>query len=292
MATSNDHPGLPFVQARGFTNGRPDGKPLWIVVHDMEATETPTRAEATAAYFATLTDGRRVSAHYCVDENSVVQCVDLDDSAWTVGNRQGNNRGINWELSGFASQTRGLWLDTFGRAMFAEMAPLVRSDGKRFGIPLQRRTVAELRAMKPGITSHNDLRLAFGGTTHTDPGPNFPWDVFLAVMRGDDDMSTAGDSYGYNSSAIVREMCLPNPDWKAPQKNEDGSTAETLDPRLWLERQADAVVAKLPPVPGLDVAELASAIAAELAVNVEFISAVATASAEATADELHRRTES
>jgi N-acetyl-anhydromuramyl-L-alanine amidase AmpD len=185
-ASSPDHPSIAFVQAAGYTVGRPDGKPLWIVMHDMEARETSQTAENTAAYFANPPDGRNVSSHYTVDDDSVVQCVRLKDSAWTVGNRPGNNRGINWELAGFASQTRTQWLDAFGLAMFAQIRPILRSDAAKFGIPLTRRTVAELRAWKPGITSHNDLRLAFGGTTHTDPGPNFPWDVFLQMMNQGD----------------------------------------------------------------------------------------------------------
>lgn len=183
MAQSPDHPELLYIQAKGFNTGRPDGKPLWIVIHDMEASETATRAENTAAYFANPSDGRSVSSHYCVDNNSVVQCVRLKDVAWTVGNRPGNNRGINWELSGFASQSRGQWLDDFGLSMFAQMAPIVRSDAEKYGIPLVKRTVAELKAWVPGVTSHNDLRIAFGTTTHTDPGTNFPWDKFLEIMN-------------------------------------------------------------------------------------------------------------
>jgi hypothetical protein len=186
MATSPDHPELRFIQAAGYTKGRPDGPPLWIVVHDMEAPEDATRAENTALYFASGSGGRNVSAHYCVDNTSVVQCVLLKDSAWTVGNRPGNNRGINWEFSGFARQTREQWLDPFGLAMFAQAAPIIRSDMARYGIPVRRCSVADLKAFRPGITSHNDLRLAFGGTTHTDPGPNFPWDVFLSTLEEDD----------------------------------------------------------------------------------------------------------
>lgn len=182
---SADHPGVPFVEAAGYTTGRPDGPPLWIVIHDMESSERGSCAEDTANYFATGAGGRNVSSHYCVDNNSVVQCVLLRDSAWTVGNRPGNNRGINWELCGYASQSRAQWLDDFGLAMFAQIRPILRADAAEYGIPLTRRTVAELQAGKKGITSHNDLRLAFGGTTHTDPGSNFPWDVFLETM-GDD----------------------------------------------------------------------------------------------------------
>lgn len=187
MANSPDHPDLRFVQASGYTQGRPDGPPLWIVVHDMEASESSDRAESTAAYFASGAGGRYVSSHYCVDDNSVIQCVRLADTAWTVGNRPGNNRGINWEFAGFARQTRAQWLDAFGLAMFRQAAPYIRDDAARFGIPVRRCSVADLRAFRPGVTSHNDLRLAFGGTTHTDPGPNFPWDIFLQILTTEED---------------------------------------------------------------------------------------------------------
>ena len=209
MAKSPDHPELNFVQASGYTRGRPDGPPLWIVVHDMEAGESSTRAESTAAYFASGSGGRSVSSHYCVDDNSVIQCVLLKDVAWTVGNRPGNNRGINWEFSGFARQTREQWLDAFGLAMFAQAAPIIRADAKRFNIPLRRCTIADLKARRPGVTSHNDLRLAFGQTTHTDPGPNFPWDVFMQYLtEGGDDMANV-DQKDWEA-LIWRVHCLIN----------------------------------------------------------------------------------
>lgn len=187
MTQSPDHPDLPFVQARYYTKGRGGRRVLWIVIHDMEAGESSTRAENTAEYFRTMPDGRTVSSHYTVDRDSVIQCVRLADTAYTVGNRPGNQQGINWELSGFARQTREDWLDEFGLAMFRQMAPYVRADAERFGIPLRRCTLADLRAERPGVTSHNDLGVVFGGTTHTDPGPNFPWDIFMNIMAGEDD---------------------------------------------------------------------------------------------------------
>src|SRR5574338_775805 len=152
MAKSPDHPSLDFVQAKEFGVGRAGESILWIVVHDMEAGESSDRAESTANYFATLPDGRVVSSHYTVDNNSVIQCVALKDTAYTVGNTPGNRRGINWELAGFARQTREEWLDSFGLAMFAQMAPIVRADAAVYNIPLQRRTVYELKAFRPGIT--------------------------------------------------------------------------------------------------------------------------------------------
>lgn len=183
MATSNDHPGLPFVQAQGYTRGRPDGPPLWQVIHDMEASEHSLRAESTAAYFANPGDGRSVSAHFCVDDNSVVQCVDEDDSAWTVGNRPGNYRGVNWELSGFARQTHSEWLDPFGVAMFDQLVPIMAASMRRWGIPNRWCTVGDLQARRPGLTTHNDLRLAFNITTHTDPGAGFPRNYLQQLLE-------------------------------------------------------------------------------------------------------------
>ncbi len=57
MAQSPDHPELRFIQAAGYSRGRPDGPPKWVVVHDMEANENSATAENTAAYFANPGDG-------------------------------------------------------------------------------------------------------------------------------------------------------------------------------------------------------------------------------------------
>lgn len=180
--TSTDYPGIAFVQAKGFTAGRPDGPPLWIVWHDMEVDELPTKAETTAAYFANPTDGRRVSAHYCADSDSAVQCVREQDVAWTVGNRPGNYRGVNFELAGRANQTRQQWLDAYGLAMFNIVCPIAAHSMTRWGIPNRWCSIADLKTYRGGHTTHNDLRVAFGGTTHTDPGSGFPRDHVLALV--------------------------------------------------------------------------------------------------------------
>ena len=200
MVASPDHPELPFVEAAGYTNGRPDGPPLWLVIHTMEAQEASTTAENTANYFANPGDGRQVSAHYCCDNNSIVQCVELADSAWTVGNTPGNHRGINFEFAGFAGQTPAQWGDAYSTAMLERVAPYFRSDAARYNIPLRRCSVSDLEAFRPGVTSHNDLRLAFGVTTHTDPGPNFPWSWFINLLNGEQDVA---DTWFHVQSADV-----------------------------------------------------------------------------------------
>lgn len=198
---AGDHPDIPFIEARQsdgspmYTPGRRGKVPRFIVVHDMEEEETTKTALNVATYFHNGAGGRSVSSHYTIDSSSTYQCVPLSASAWTVGNRQGNDEGINWEFAGFKTQTREQWLDAFGQAMFARAAPTIRADAARYNIPLQQLSDADIRAGKAGVTSHWQLGRIYGGTDHDDPGPNFPWDYFMALLTGatpaagDDDMA-------------------------------------------------------------------------------------------------------
>ena len=185
-----DYPDVPYLQAEHFGRGRPDGPPLWIVAHTMEEAESGDTAERVANYFAFNTGARTVSSHYTVDSNSEVQCVRLGDVAYTVGNRAGNNRGINYELAGRASQGAADWADPYSQALLRRFARLAARDMDAYAIPNRWCTVADLVARRPGLTTHNDLRLAFGGTTHTDPGGAFPRTQVSALIAGggEDDM--------------------------------------------------------------------------------------------------------
>jgi hypothetical protein len=44
--------------------------------------------------------------------------------------------------------------------------------------------VAGLKAGKRGVTTHNNVSLAFKKSTHTDPGPNFPMSHYMDLVRG------------------------------------------------------------------------------------------------------------
>lgn len=167
-----------------YTSGRRGKVPRFIVIHDMEEEETTQTALNVATYFHNGAGGRSVSSHYTADSGSIYQCVPLSASAWTVGNRPGNDEGINWELAGFGSQTREQWLDAFGKAMFALITPIIQRDAARYNIPLRQLSDDEIRAGAAGVTSHWQLGRIYGGTDHTDPGPNFPWDYFMSLLTG------------------------------------------------------------------------------------------------------------
>src|SRR3982750_3889302 len=93
---------IPFVQARNFTRGRSNHIDV-LVIHTMESPEKPDTAESVANWFAGST-APQASAHYCIDANSVVQCVQDGDVAWHAPGA--NHNGIGFEHAGRAAQTK------------------------------------------------------------------------------------------------------------------------------------------------------------------------------------------
>jgi hypothetical protein len=171
---------MTFIQAAHFYPGR--RKPIrLLVLHDMEASVTGTTAENVARYFAQA-DSRKASAHYCIDNNSIVQCVRDGDTAWAA--EGANSDGLHFELAGYARQTADQWLDVYGKALLSRTAYLVAAKSLTYGIPVRHLTVQQIRNGELGICGHADITAAYPpGTGHTDPGPNFPWTYFLGLVR-------------------------------------------------------------------------------------------------------------
>lgn len=178
---------MKFIEARWHGQGGND-HPGRIVIHDAEYPEKITGAEDVAAYFQHV--DRKASAHYVCDADSTVQCVKATDTAYHA---PPNAHSIGIELVGYAKQTTVDWLDDFSVAMLRDQAaPLVRDIAATYGIPLVWLSVADLLAGKHGITSHNNVSLAFKQSTHTDPGGNFPIDQFMAWVTQGDNTFMAG----------------------------------------------------------------------------------------------------
>lgn len=167
----------PFVKAAHYRVGG-NLPARWITIHAMQAPEKVTTAEAVANYFARGTVV--ASCHYCVDSDSIVQCVHEADTAFHA---PPNRYSIGIELAGYAEQTGAEWADDFSTRMLNRAAILAAGICVRHGIPPVWLSVADLKAGRKGITSHANISKAFGQTHHWDPGPNFPVDYFIAQVR-------------------------------------------------------------------------------------------------------------
>jgi N-acetyl-anhydromuramyl-L-alanine amidase AmpD len=169
---------IPFVASPNVT--RTGGRQIdVVVVHTMEAAERLDTAEAVARWFARA--DVEVSAHYCVDGDSIVQCVREQDIAWHA--RGGNERSIGIELAGYAGQGPREWDDDYSWAVLERAATLAAAVCRRHAIPIRRLRAADLVAERRGLTGHVDVSEAFGRSTHWDPGPAFPWRRFLRLTR-------------------------------------------------------------------------------------------------------------
>lgn len=150
-----------------------------VVIHTAECAEVSTAAENLQTW--TAGPNANVSSwHYAVDNNSITQSCLEKDIAWHAGPANGWSIGI--EHAGYASQGAAGWADDYSKAVLENSAQLCADICKRYGIPVVRLTAADLKAGKrKGITGHVDVTNGLSnGKGHTDPGPSFPWDSYLA----------------------------------------------------------------------------------------------------------------
>lgn len=146
--------------------------------HDEEYPELPTAAEDIASYFSQESSGG--SAHYITDNDSEQHCVPDSRVAWHA---PPNANSIGIEQSGFARQSRAEWLDEYSKSNLARTAARTAELAVRFQLPLVYLSVPDLRAGKQGLTSHNNVSIAWGQSSHTDPGGAYPWDVVVPTTR-------------------------------------------------------------------------------------------------------------
>lgn len=177
---------IPFIQAKNYNLLFPKNRTITvIVIHTMEYPEKPTGAEWCADFFA----GRngmtapKASAHYCVDQDSVVQCVRDSDIAWHAPGC--NHNGIGVEHNGYARKSAGEWIEDLSWRTLDMSARLCAKLAKLYAIPLVKLTPAQLVQKEHGFCGHVDATGAFPGPgrTHTDPGPGFPWSHYLSLVK-------------------------------------------------------------------------------------------------------------
>lgn len=155
-----------------------------LVVHTMESPHKGDTAERVATWLARA-DSPKASAHYFIDcEGDVVQSVADHNVAW--GAPGANAKGLHFEHAGFAKFTRAQWLEEPQMKMLRTSARLLAEKARKYNIPIKLVDVGPLKSGERGITGHKHCTDAFSnGAGHWDPGPGWPWDVYLKLVNGE-----------------------------------------------------------------------------------------------------------
>lgn len=173
-------PFIPYVQGlNDYTDT--DGRKYGLAFHNTSNDASDT---GEAAWATRRPDG--IGSHFYGDADSFTQSIDTADRVGHAGSREGNENAVCFELTGANGWSRARWLDSIAWPLLGRVAAAVIQhhwpDGS---FQVRRASVAEMRA-NPKIKAcygHDDMRRAWGGTDHTDPGPNFPWDRLFAVIN-------------------------------------------------------------------------------------------------------------
>jgi hypothetical protein len=95
----------------------------------------------------------------------------------------GNQFGIGFEVTGYAAWTLEQWTTGDAWAALRLDAKLLAESSTRLNIPLRWLSLNQIRNGERGVVTHADITLTKGGTTHTDPGKNFPFDAFMRTAQ-------------------------------------------------------------------------------------------------------------
>jgi hypothetical protein len=159
------------------------------VVHTTEGHAGADAAEMGHTIDVNRTDG--TSTHVFHDSDSSPQEVLRKDTANSAF-FHGNALGIHHELCGTAHWTAADWAGSYQQAMLRRCAKAQADDCITYKLEPRRLSVAEVRrayygpAPYPaGICGHIDITQAFPEDQgdHTDPGPNFPWDQYINMVK-------------------------------------------------------------------------------------------------------------
>lgn len=191
-----------FIPSPNFYSGR-RSELKWIVFHTTESPERTSAAYNIARNWFGLASAR-VSAHIVVDDGSdprypdgIIECVKPQDTAWHCAN--GNAGGYGVEIVGYTSQGVAQWNDPFSLSSIRNAMNYVSSLAAVTTIPERWLTDAQLRNNEKGFITHAQVSRVLGGTSHTDPGINFPFQYAM----GKTDLRL---QYGMRNDPGVREF--------------------------------------------------------------------------------------
>ena len=168
----------PFVESPHIN--RTGGRQIdLIVIHTMEMDEKGETAENCAQWFRN--PGAKVSAHYCVDANSIVQCVKDENVAWAAPGA--NSDGLQHR----ARRPREADRARLERRLFDRDARALGRARRRALHEVQDPRHVALRGRPHGREARDhDARRGQQGVQarhHWDPGTGFPVERYLGLIR-------------------------------------------------------------------------------------------------------------
>lgn len=157
--------------------------PRWVIIHTSEGSEGLNSAEQLAGFLGQPATATNVAGYHAVADTDmhVIRVVPDDRVAFAAPGS--NTEGLHICIPARAGQTREQWLEGSSRSAIRTVAGYLLDTRDRYGIPVERLTVAELRAGTRGYADHAAIRDAFGRTTHWDVGPGFPWETLYSDIR-------------------------------------------------------------------------------------------------------------
>lgn len=175
------------AQFSSFTSGD-NAKPIRVVIHatcpgiGYPMSSGPGTALGTARYFAS--GKAHGSAHYICDGGDEQHCVPEGTIAYHA---PPNPHSIGIEICAEGgdyakSYTREQWLSAAVWPGVLRAAARTRDLCLRYGLPQIKLNSADLLAGRKGVCGHVDVSRAYGLSTHSDPGPAFPWAEFMSAV--------------------------------------------------------------------------------------------------------------
>lgn len=247
----------------------------YMVIH---CTANDASPASEAAYARTRTDG--VGMHFVSDPNTVLQVLESWYSTGHVGSTVGNHYGISWEFVGFLTSSPAHY-----RACVDRAAPAMKLVMAKYGIPHRWLSRAQmLDGVSKGLVTHKMCSDVFGGSDHTDPGPNFNGLYLVDALNGGTTMDPSDERYLRQQAAATAHLLPKFPAIGTGDDNRPVPLTALLG-RLEAAAAADeardaavlAAVQALAAAGGVDAAPIVAAIQE---VRNDTVSAVATLQAE------------
>jgi hypothetical protein len=165
--------------------------PIGALIHDLEA---PPK-NGMAAGLVQWVRSAKLSPHTMSDPGEIMQVLDERHAGAHAGGNA-NMSLVGFEVTGYASYTADQWTSGDCFAGVRNQARAVANLWKVMGWDrnnVEWGSVGQLQAaynnwsagrpFTPMMWTHYDVTRAWSQTTHTDPGPGFPYSIFRQMVK-------------------------------------------------------------------------------------------------------------